>query len=232
MTDSARLPCRAPARRLTGSSGAPPASCGSTALGRRRGLDEVTVGLGQVIPSSKIQVVQNLEGGIVAEILVEPGPGRAQGPATDADRRHAILVFISRRRREGRRAARAHSPTRGRGGARALQASRGSRAGQAGTGAAGAGAVRLAATRFRGEPRRAAAAGGAATQELAEMEARAAQLQESYELVQQELAMIRPGRGKGRRAEGGPGAARAAGERPEAASSKSRASACRVCSPP
>jgi adhesin transport system membrane fusion protein len=36
-------------------------------------LDEVTLGSGQVIPSSKIQVVQNLEGGIIAEILVEPG---------------------------------------------------------------------------------------------------------------------------------------------------------------
>lgn len=39
----------------------------------RAQVDEVTVGQGQVIPSSKIQVVQNLEGGIVAEILVEPG---------------------------------------------------------------------------------------------------------------------------------------------------------------
>jgi membrane fusion protein, adhesin transport system len=36
-------------------------------------LDEVTVGQGKVIPSGKIQVVQNLEGGIVAEILVEAG---------------------------------------------------------------------------------------------------------------------------------------------------------------
>ncbi len=36
-------------------------------------LDEVTSGVGQVIPSSQIQVVQNLEGGIVAEILVKPG---------------------------------------------------------------------------------------------------------------------------------------------------------------
>ncbi len=36
-------------------------------------LDEVTLGHGQVIPSSKVQVVQNLEGGIIAEILVEPG---------------------------------------------------------------------------------------------------------------------------------------------------------------
>ncbi len=36
-------------------------------------VDEVTVGQGRVIPSSKVQLVQNLEGGIVAEILVEPG---------------------------------------------------------------------------------------------------------------------------------------------------------------
>ena len=36
-------------------------------------LDEVTVGQGQVIPSGKVQIVQNLEGGIVSEILVEPG---------------------------------------------------------------------------------------------------------------------------------------------------------------
>jgi adhesin transport system membrane fusion protein len=36
-------------------------------------LDEVTLGQGEVIPSSKVQIVQNLEGGIIAEILVEPG---------------------------------------------------------------------------------------------------------------------------------------------------------------
>src|SRR6266404_5441083 len=39
----------------------------------RAELDEVAVGQGRVIPSSRIQVVQNLEGGIVAEILVEAG---------------------------------------------------------------------------------------------------------------------------------------------------------------
>ncbi|MBF0135300.1 MAG: HlyD family type I secretion periplasmic adaptor subunit [Magnetococcus sp. DMHC-1] len=37
------------------------------------GLDEVTVGNGRVIPSGQVQVVQNLEGGIVAEILVKEG---------------------------------------------------------------------------------------------------------------------------------------------------------------
>ena len=42
-------------------------------------VDEITVGHGRVIPSSKIQVVQNLEGGIVAEILIEPGQVVAKG---------------------------------------------------------------------------------------------------------------------------------------------------------
>jgi membrane fusion protein, adhesin transport system len=36
-------------------------------------LDEVTRGEGKVIPSRQVQVVQNLEGGIVAEILVREG---------------------------------------------------------------------------------------------------------------------------------------------------------------
>lgn len=36
-------------------------------------LDEVTRGMGQVIPSSKVQIIQNLEGGIVEDILVKEG---------------------------------------------------------------------------------------------------------------------------------------------------------------
>ncbi|MFP3569277.1 HlyD family type I secretion periplasmic adaptor subunit [Paraburkholderia sp. SIMBA_030] len=36
-------------------------------------VDEVTVGEGKVIPSSRVQVVQNLEGGIVSEIMVRVG---------------------------------------------------------------------------------------------------------------------------------------------------------------
>lgn len=36
-------------------------------------LDEVTRGDGKVIPSSKVQVIQNLEGGILAEVLVNEG---------------------------------------------------------------------------------------------------------------------------------------------------------------
>ncbi|WP_417499977.1 HlyD family type I secretion periplasmic adaptor subunit [Methylophaga sp.] len=36
-------------------------------------LDEVTRGQGKVIPSSKVQVIQNLEGGILSEVLVHEG---------------------------------------------------------------------------------------------------------------------------------------------------------------
>ncbi|MBT8768955.1 HlyD family type I secretion periplasmic adaptor subunit [Metapseudomonas boanensis] len=36
-------------------------------------LEEVTTGEGKAIPSSKVQVIQNLEGGIVSEILVREG---------------------------------------------------------------------------------------------------------------------------------------------------------------
>ena len=36
-------------------------------------IDKVTVGQGKVIPSSQVQVIQNLEGGLVKEILVKEG---------------------------------------------------------------------------------------------------------------------------------------------------------------
>ena len=36
-------------------------------------VDEVTIGEGTVIPTRQVQVVQNLEGGILAEILVAEG---------------------------------------------------------------------------------------------------------------------------------------------------------------
>ncbi len=42
-------------------------------------LDEVTRGEGRVIPSSQVQVIQNLEGGIVEEILVKEGEIIQQG---------------------------------------------------------------------------------------------------------------------------------------------------------
>ncbi|MBY4675564.1 HlyD family type I secretion periplasmic adaptor subunit [Marinobacterium sp. CAU 1594] len=42
-------------------------------------IDEVTVGAGKVIPSRHLQVIQNLEGGIVAEIYVAEGEQVAPG---------------------------------------------------------------------------------------------------------------------------------------------------------
>lgn len=42
-------------------------------------LDEVTKGAGKVIPSSSVQTVQNLEGGIVSEMLVSEGDRVRQG---------------------------------------------------------------------------------------------------------------------------------------------------------
>ncbi|MBE8576283.1 HlyD family type I secretion periplasmic adaptor subunit [Vibrio sp. OPT18] len=42
-------------------------------------IDKVTVGQGKVIPSSQIQVVQNLEGGLVKEILVREGQSVQKG---------------------------------------------------------------------------------------------------------------------------------------------------------
>ncbi|CAN1529507.1 AcrA Membrane-fusion protein [Methylophilaceae bacterium] len=36
-------------------------------------LDEVTVGLGKIVPSSQIQIIQNLEGGILTELSVHEG---------------------------------------------------------------------------------------------------------------------------------------------------------------
>ena len=42
-------------------------------------LDEVTVGQGKVIPSRQLQVVQNLEGGIVKEVFVREGQQVEEG---------------------------------------------------------------------------------------------------------------------------------------------------------
>ena len=42
-------------------------------------IDKVTVGQGKVVPSSQVQVIQNLEGGLVKEILVQEGQSVEKG---------------------------------------------------------------------------------------------------------------------------------------------------------
>ncbi len=44
-------------------------------------LDEVTRGAGKIIPSSQVQIIQNLEGGILADILVHEGDQVEKGQA-------------------------------------------------------------------------------------------------------------------------------------------------------
>ena len=54
-------------------------------------IEETTVGDGKVIPSSQVQVVQNLEGGIVSEIRVKVGLGGVGVPDHE-DARGACAV--------------------------------------------------------------------------------------------------------------------------------------------
>lgn len=57
-------------------------------------LDEVTRGDGTIIPSSKVQVVQNLEGGIVSEILVKAGDRvEKEQPLLKIDNKHSESSF-------------------------------------------------------------------------------------------------------------------------------------------
>lgn len=160
-------------------------------------LDEVTVGQGQVIPSGKVQVVQNLEGGIVSEILVEPGDlvrrGQAlmriddtrfsssylEGDAKDG----ALRVRIARLEAEAALMPFAPSADLERDKPELVQQERELYDSRHRDFAAG-----LAVLRRQAEQR---------GQELAEMEARVVRAAQSYELVQQELAMTRPAAEKG-----------------------------------
>lgn len=47
--------------------------CVGTVWASLSSLDEITIGEGKVVPSSQVQVIQNLEGGIVSNILVKVG---------------------------------------------------------------------------------------------------------------------------------------------------------------
>ncbi|MEM5275759.1 HlyD family type I secretion periplasmic adaptor subunit [Cupriavidus taiwanensis] len=155
-------------------------------------VDEVTVGEGKVIPSSQVQVVQNLEGGIVAQIMVRPGQvvSKDQPLMRIDDTRFtasyqegrtkddALVARIARLSAEAAGTdffASAHGDDESRrfmAEERSLYASRKQ-----------ALEANLAVLRQQSEQRR---------QELAEKRSREQQLRQSHRLVAQELAMMRP----------------------------------------
>ena len=160
-------------------------------------IDEVTVGQGQVIPSSKVQIVQNLEGGIVAEILAEPGQVVKKGQALM--RIDDTRFSSSYREGEAKDSALRVRIAR-------LEAEASLRAFVPPADLVRDNPVLVQQEQALYESRRRDFAAGRAVlerqaeqrkQELAEMQARDNQLQHSYELVQQELAMTRPAAEKG-----------------------------------
>jgi len=160
-------------------------------------IDEVTVGQGHVIPSSKMQVVQNLEGGIVAEILAEAGQVVRKGqPLMRIDdtrfsssyregeaRDTALRVRIARLEAEATLSAFVPPADLAREKPELVRQEQALYESRRRDFAAG-----LAVLQRQAEQR---------GQELAEMQAREDQLQHSLELVKQELAMTRPAAEKG-----------------------------------
>ena len=61
-------------------------------------LEEVTTGEGKAIPSSKVQVIQNLEGGIVTEIFVREGQVVNKGDVLLAPGRNPLHLQQGRNR--------------------------------------------------------------------------------------------------------------------------------------
>lgn len=155
-------------------------------------LDEVTTGEGKAIPSSKVQTIQNLEGGIVAEIFVREGQVVDKGDLllrlddtrfvsnmgeTEADR----LALLARVERLGAEAE-----------GRALQLPK-----EIAEGAPGLAADELALYRSRQQGLASEVAIldqqlRQKTQELAEFRAKAQQYRASLELIQSELRMSEP----------------------------------------
>ena len=158
-------------------------------------IDEYTVAEGKVVPPSRLQVVQNLEGGIVAEVLVRTGDRVAKGqPLLRMDqvrfasasqegqaRDRALLARIARLRAESAGQPFVAPP--------ALAASDPAQVALAAQEAAlYAGrqqALRANIAVLRQQARQ-------REQELAEKQARQAQLQQSHTLVTRELNMVQP----------------------------------------
>jgi hypothetical protein len=60
-------------------------------------VDEITKSEGKVIPSSQIQILQSLDGGIVAEINVKEGAGGGYRPDSAARRSDAFRILRARK---------------------------------------------------------------------------------------------------------------------------------------
>jgi len=160
-------------------------------------VDEITVGEGKVIPSSQVQVVQNLEGGIVSEILVKAGDtvqkdqivmrldetrfasSFREGQAKD----HALIGKIARLTAEANNTPFVAPAELAKDNAKVLTEEKAlyeSRQHDL--------RANLAVLAQQVEQRR---------HELAEKQSRAGQLQDSYALIAKELAMTRPLAAKG-----------------------------------
>ena len=155
-------------------------------------LDEVTRGEGRIIPSSKTQIIQNLEGGILAEILVREGDvvekgdilvrienTAAQATYRDAQTRfYALLATVERleAEKDGREMALSEeilkeAPSAA-GDQTALFRARGRQL-----------KAQIAVLETQAKQRK---------QEIAEMGSRRRQLERSLELAREELSIMRP----------------------------------------
>ncbi|MEE8293158.1 MAG: HlyD family type I secretion periplasmic adaptor subunit, partial [Kiloniellales bacterium] len=155
-------------------------------------LDEVTRGEGTVIPSSKTQVIQNLEGGILAEVLVREGDivekgdilVRIDNTAAQANFRDLqsqyFVLFASIARMEAELESRELVMPE-----EVLQ--------EAPTAAANQTALfKLQQDQLRAQIRVLQSQAAQRKQEIKEMRSRSHQLQRSLDLAQQELAITQP----------------------------------------
>ncbi|CAG2157974.1 Type I secretion system membrane fusion protein PrsE [Cupriavidus yeoncheonensis] len=155
-------------------------------------VDEVTVGEGKVIPSSQVQVVQNLEGGIVAEIMVRPGQVVSKDqPLMRIDDTRFTASYKEGRTKDDALVARIARLSAEAGG-QPFGAATDAEAGNRGfvteerslyESRKRALEANLAVLRQQAEQRR---------QELSEKRSREQQLRQSHGLVSRELAMMRP----------------------------------------
>lgn len=155
-------------------------------------IDEYAVADGKVIPSSRVQVVQNMEGGIVAEVLVKTGDRVAKDqPLLRLDRvRFASASEEGRARNRALLARIARLSAEANGIAFAAPADLGKShpalvAEEASLYASRQQALRANLSMLRQQV-------GQREQELAEKQARLEQLQQSHALVTREFGMVQP----------------------------------------